>query len=327
MILVTGAAGFIGAAVAQRLLGQGALVVGLDNLNDYYDPQLKQDRLARVRSAPGGERFQFVQQDMGERDGLARLFAAHRFERVVHLAAQAGVRHSITHPQTYVDSNVTGFLNLLECLRAHPVVHCVYASSSSVYGVNDKMPFSEADRVDEPVSLYAVTKRANELMAGVYARQFGIALTGLRLFTVYGPWGRPDMAPMKFTRAILAGEPIQVYNHGEMLRDFTYIDDIVEGVLAVLDLAPDAGAGTGAGPHRVFNIGNNRPEPLMHFIDVLERALGRPAVRHLLPMQQGDVPATAADIDLLRTATGWHPVTDIEAGLSRMVTWYRDYFG
>lgn len=322
MILVTGAAGFIGAAVAEHLLGRGETVLGLDNLNHYYDPQLKLDRLARVRAASGGERFEFVQLDLGDAEPLRQLFAARRFSRVVHLAAQAGVRHSLTHPQAYIDSNVTGFLNLLECLRAHPVKHCVYASSSSVYGGNTKMPFAETDRVDDPVSLYAVTKRANELMAAVYARQFAIALTGLRFFTVYGPWGRPDMAPMKFTKAILAGEPIDVYNHGRMLRDFTYIDDIVQGVLAVLDL-PFASEGV---PHRVFNLGNNKPEALMHFIDVLEQALGRSAVRRLMPMQPGDVEATAADIERLRLATGWSPSTSIETGLPRMTRWYRDYF-
>lgn len=324
MILVTGAAGFIGAAVAEQLLARGEAVLGLDSLNDYYDPRLKHDRLARVRQAPGGERFQFVQQDLVDGEALHRLFRTHRFDRVVHLAAQAGVRYSLSHPQAYIDSNVTGFLNVLECLRAHPAAHCVYASSSSVYGVNASMPFRETDRVDDPVSLYAVTKRANELMAAMYARQFGLALTGLRFFTVYGPWGRPDMAPIKFTRAMLAGEPIEVYNQGDMLRDFTYIDDIVEGVLAVLGLPPEpAGA---AGAHRLFNIGNNQPEPLLRFIEVLERALGVQARRTLLPMQPGDVPATAADIERLRQATGWQPRTSIDEGLPRMVHWYRAYF-
>jgi UDP-glucuronate 4-epimerase len=324
MILVTGAAGFIGAAVTERLLQRGEKVVGLDNLNHYYDPQLKLDRLARLQSAPGGKSFVFARLELAESDGMRQLFVQHKFSRVVHLAAQAGVRHSITHPQTYVESNLAGFLNVLECVRAHPVSHCVYASSSSVYGRNAKMPFTETDRVDDPVSLYAVTKRANELMAAVYASQFGIPLTGLRFFTVYGPWGRPDMAPMKFTKAILAGEPIDVYNGGEMLRDFTYIDDIVDGVLKVLDL-PHAQAAE-SGLHRIFNIGNNKPEPLMHFIDVLEQALDRKAVRKFLPMQPGDVPATAADIERLRKATGWVPSTRIETGLPKMVRWYRDYF-
>ncbi|MCM2253540.1 MAG: NAD-dependent epimerase/dehydratase family protein, partial [Ramlibacter sp.] len=249
----------------------------------------------------------------------------HRFEAVVHLAAQAGVRHSISHPQDYIDSNMTGFLNVLECLRAHPVRHCVYASSSSVYGGNSKMPFAETDRVDDPVSLYAVTKRANELMAGVYARQFGLVLTGLRFFTVYGPWGRPDMAPIKFTKAILAGQPIDVYNEGRMLRDFTYVDDVVEGVVGILDRPPAAVAGGAA--HALFNIGNNKPEPLLHFIEVLERAIGRKAQRRLLPMQPGDVTATAADIGRLEQAIGWRPSTAIDVGLPNMVRWYLDYYG
>ncbi|RYG06689.1 MAG: NAD-dependent epimerase/dehydratase family protein, partial [Burkholderiales bacterium] len=268
MILVTGAAGFIGSAIAQRLLQRGHPVVGLDNLNAYYSPQLKLDRLARVRAAPGGERFVFAHMDLGDGEGLLRLFAEHRFKQVVHLAAQAGVRYSLTHPLAYVDSNLAGFVNVLEAVRAYPVDHCLYASSSSVYGGNTKMPFEESDRVDDPVSLYAVTKRANELMASVYAKQFAIPLTGLRFFTVYGPWGRPDMAPMKFTKAILAGEPIDVYNHGDMLRDFTFIDDIVEGVLAALDRSLDNPAD--GVRHSIFNIGNNKPVPLMHFIDVLE---------------------------------------------------------
>lgn len=322
MILVTGAAGFIGAAVAQQLLARGESVVGIDNFNSYYDPQLKRDRLARVQAAGG--RFAFETLDLGDAAGMRALFERHGFTHVVHLAAQAGVRHSFSHPQDYVDSNLTGFLNVLECVRAHPVRHCVYASSSSVYGANTKSPFAEGDRVDDPISLYAASKRANELMALVYARQFGIALTGLRFFTVYGPWGRPDMAPMKFTRAIVAGEAIDVYNHGDMARDFTYIDDIVQGVLAVLDRPARAGAN--GVPHDLFNIGNNHPEPLMRFIDVLEAALGRKAVRRMLPMQPGDVQATAADVGKLRQATGWAPTTTIDEGLPRMVAWYRDYF-
>jgi UDP-glucuronate 4-epimerase len=322
VILVTGAAGFIGAAVAEQLLAQGESVVGIDNLNTYYDPQLKRDRVARVQAAPGGERFAFETLDLCDAEGMRRLFEQGRFTGVVHLAAQAGVRHSFTHPRDYIDSNLAGFLNLLECLRAHPPAHCVYASSSSVYGANTKIPFSEDDRVDEPISLYAASKRANELMAQVYARQFGLALTGLRFFTVYGPWGRPDMAPMKFTKAILAGNTIDVYNYGDMSRDFTYIDDIVRGVLAVLALpAPVAGV-----PHRLFNIGNNHPERLMHFIDVLEQATGREATRRMLPMQPGDVQSTAADVTRLRDATGWSPTTSIETGLPRMVQWHLGYF-
>lgn len=322
MILVTGAAGFIGSAVAQQLLARGESVVGIDNFNSYYDPQLKRDRLARVQAAGG--RFAFETLDLGDGAGMRALFARHGFTHVVHLAAQAGVRHSFSHPQDYVDSNLTGFLNVLECARAHPVRHCVYASSSSVYGANTRFPFAEADRVDEPISLYAASKRANELMALVYARQFGMPLTGLRFFTVYGPWGRPDMAPMKFTRAIVAGEAIDVYNHGDMARDFTYIDDIVQGVLAVLDRP--AAAGANGVPHDLFNIGNNHPEPLMRFIDVLEAALGRQAVRRMLPMQPGDVQKTAADVEKLRQATGWSPTTSIDEGLPRMVAWYREYF-
>jgi UDP-glucuronate 4-epimerase len=323
MILVTGAAGFIGAAVAAQLAGQGRRVVGVDNLNDYYDPRLKQDRLQAVQSAAPAGSFTFERIDMADPAAMRSLFERHAFSGVVHLAAQAGVRYSFTNPQAYVDSNVTGFLNLLECLRAHPVAHCVYASSSSVYGANTQMPFREADRVDQPVSLYAASKRANELMASVYARQFGLHLTGLRFFTVYGPWGRPDMAPIKFTRAILAGEPIDVYNGGDMQRDFTYIDDVVRAVLAVLALP----APQGDVPHRVFNVGNNQPEHLMHFIDVLEAALGRKAVRRMLPMQPGDVKATAADIDRIHAATGWRPSTRIEEGLARMAQWYLSYTG
>ena len=322
MILVTGAAGFIGAAVAEELLARGEVVHGIDNFNAYYDPQLKRDRLARVQAHAGGGRFTFETLDLVDGDGMRKLFARQAFTGVVHLAAQAGVRHSFTHPRDYVDSNLAGFMNMLECVRAHPPKHCVYASSSSVYGANTKSPFAEDDRVDQPVSLYAATKRANELMADVYARQFGLHLTGLRFFTVYGPWGRPDMAPMKFTKAILAGEPIDVYNHGDMSRDFTYIDDIVSGVLAVLALpAPKATV-----PHRLFNIGNNKPERLMRFIDVLEQAIGKPAVRNMQPMQPGDVQSTAADVSRLTAATGWSPSTPIEVGLPRMVEWYRRYF-
>jgi UDP-glucuronate 4-epimerase len=323
VILVTGAAGFIGAAVAAQLLAQGETVVGIDSLNAYYDPQLKHARLDRLRAGEGKERFRFQPLDINDTASLRRLFDTHDFTGVVHLAAQAGVRHSFSHPRDYVDSNLSGFLNLLECVRAKPPVHCVYASSSSVYGANTKTPFSEDDRVDHPVSLYAATKRANELMADVYARQFGLHLTGLRFFTVYGPWGRPDMAPMKFTRAILAGDTIDVYNHGDMARDFTYIDDIVRGVLAVLALpAPQQPVS-----HRVFNIGNNKPEPLLHFIAVLEQAIGRKAVQRMLPMQPGDVQSTAADVSKLFDATGWAPSTPIEVGLPKLVEWYRDYYG
>jgi UDP-glucuronate 4-epimerase len=319
--LVTGAAGFIGYFVARALLARDEQVVGLDNLNDYYDPALKQGRLAQLTGLPG---FTFERIDLADRDAMLALFARHRFARVVHLAAQAGVRYSLSHPHAYADSNLTGFLALLEAARAFPSAHTVYASSSSVYGANTVLPFAEGDRVDRPVSLYAATKRANELMAHVYALQFGLALTGLRFFTVYGPWGRPDMATFRFTRAVLAGEPIDVYNHGDMRRDFTYIDDIVDGVLRVLDRVPRPDA-EGV-PHRVFNIGNHRPEPLMRFIEVLGRVLGRTPAMNLMPMQPGDVKETFADISALQQEYGWSPTTTIDEGLPRFVAWFREYY-
>jgi UDP-glucuronate 4-epimerase len=318
-ILVTGAAGFIGYHVAERLLARGDSVVGIDNLNDYYDPRLKQARLDRL----GGPRFTFERVELGDSSAVEALFARHAFSRIVHLAAQAGVRYSLTHPHAYVDSNITGFLNLLEAVRKRPVEHFVYASSSSVYGANTKLPFSVEDRIDHPVSLYAATKRANELMGFVYARTFGIPLTGLRFFTVYGAWGRPDMAAMLFTRAILAGEPIDVFNHGNLQRDFTYIDDIVSGVVAIMDRVPPAQDGV---QHRVYNIGNHRPEPLMRFIEVLSNALGRKPQMNLLPMQPGDVHATFADISGLQRDYGWQPTTTIDEGLPKLVAWYRDYY-
>ena len=318
-ILVTGAAGFIGYHVAERLLARGETVVGIDNLNDYYDPRLKQARLGRLANP----HFAFERIELVDRAAVEALFVRHRFSRIVHLAAQAGVRYSLTHPHAYVDSNITGFLNLLEAVRARPVEHFVYASSSSVYGANTKLPFAVEDRVDQPVSLYAATKRANELMGFVYARTFGIPLTGLRFFTVYGPWGRPDMAAMIFTRAILAGEPIDVYNHGQMQRDFTYIDDIVSGVVAIADRLPPAEGGV---QHRVYNIGNHRSEKLMRFIEVLSDALGRRPQMNMLPMQPGDVHATFADIGALQRDYGWEPTTTIDDGLPRLVAWYRDYF-
>jgi len=320
--LVTGAAGFIGSFVSQRLLARGNAVVGLDNLNDYYDPNLKRARLARLQDSPD---FAFVEADIVDPAAIQRVFAQHSIERVVHLAAQAGVRHSITHPQDYIDSNLTGFLNILQAVRARPVHHLVYASSSSVYGGNTKLPFSESDRVDRPVSLYAVTKRANEMMAYVYSSQFGVPATGLRFFTVYGPWGRPDMATFIFTRAILAGQPIDVYNHGDMRRDFTYIDDIAEGVVRVLDRVPPNGAD--GVQHRVYNIGNHRSEPLLRFIDVLSGALGRKAEMRFLPMQVGDVKETFADISDLSREYGWSPTTRIDEGLPRFVKWYGEYYG
>jgi len=318
-ILVTGAAGFIGYHVCERLLARGDVVVGVDNLNDYYDPQLKQARLDRLKH----ERFNFERIELADTAAVNALFSRHRLSRIVHLAAQAGVRYSLTHPHAYVASNVTGFLNLLEAVRAHPVEHFVYASSSSVYGANTKLPFAVEDRVDHPVSLYAATKRANELMAYVYARTFGLRLTGLRFFTVYGPWGRPDMAAMIFARAILAGEPIDVYNFGKMQRDFTYIDDIVSGVLSIVDRLPPPEDGV---QHRVYNIGNHRSEDLMRFIDVLSTALGRKPQMNMLPIQPGDVPATYADIGALQRDYGWQPTTTIDEGLPKLVQWYRSYY-
>ncbi|MCS6944450.1 MAG: SDR family NAD(P)-dependent oxidoreductase [Sutterellaceae bacterium] len=320
MILVTGAAGFIGFHVAQALLARGDAVLGLDSLNDYYDPALKQARLAQLAHS----RFIFERCDLADRAAVQAVFARHRIEAVVHLAAQAGVRYSLSHPHAYVDANVVGFLNLLEAVRARPVRHTVYASTSSVYGANTKLPFAVEDRVDQPVSLYAATKRADELMAYVYARQFGLVLTGLRFFTVYGPWGRPDMAAFKFTRAILAGEPIEVYNHGDMKRDFTYIDDVVDGLLRVLD-RPPAPDENGV-PHRLYNIGNHRPEPLLRFIEVLAAAVGRSPQMRMLPMQPGDVKETCADIGPLTRDYGWRPTTTIETGLPRFVAWYRQYY-
>jgi len=321
MILVTGAAGFIGHAVAQALLARGDEVVGLDNLNAYYDPKLKHDRLARLASP----RFVFERINLSDRAAMAQLFARFQFRSIIHLGAQAGVRYSLSHPQVYVESNLVGFLSILEGARAQGLSHLVYASSSSVYGANRKQPFAVADRVDTPISLYAATKRANELMAYVYATQFRVPATGLRFFTVYGPWGRPDMAAFEFTRAILAGEPIEVFNHGDMQRDFTYIDDIVDGVLRVHDRVP--AADSDGVPHRLYNIGNHRPESLLRFIEVLERALGRTAQKRLLPLQPGDVQSTYADTDDLRRDYDWTPATTIDVGLPLMVQWYRQYYG
>ena len=321
-ILVTGAAGFIGYHVAERLLARGDQVVGLDNLNDYYDPALKRARLRRLEGLPG---FRFVQLDLADRAGMAELFATERFDRVIHLAAQAGVRYSITHPTAYLDSNLTGFGHVLEGCRAQDIAHLVYASSSSVYGGNTKMPFAETDAVDHPVSLYAATKKANELMAHTYSHLYGFPTTGLRFFTVYGPWGRPDMAYHLFTRAILAGEAISVFNHGDMKRDFTYIDDIVEGVLRVLD-RPATPLGTGSAPYRVFNIGNSEPVQLLDFIGCIERVLGQSATKRLLPMQPGDVESTWANIDDLTAATGFAPSMPLSEGIARFVAWYKEYY-
>jgi len=332
-ILLTGAAGFIGMTTTLRLLARGDDVVGLDNLNDYYDVRLKQDRLARLQPH---ERFRFVKMDVADRSGIEKLFADEGFDRVIHLAAQAGVRYSLVNPHAYVDSNVVGFMNILEGCRHARVQHLVYASSSSVYGGNTKMPFSEHDSVDHPVSMYAATKKANELMAHTYSHLFGLPTTGLRFFTVYGPWGRPDMALFLFTKAILEGRAIDVFNHGRMQRDFTYVDDIAEGVIRVLDRAavPDpayraetADPATSNAPYRIFNIGNHDPVPLLDFIGCIEEALGRQAEKNLLPLQDGDVPATYADVDALKDWVGFAPATDIRTGIQRFVAWYRDYYG
>ncbi|HIV70775.1 MAG TPA: NAD-dependent epimerase [Candidatus Aquabacterium excrementipullorum] len=334
-ILVTGAAGFIGMHTALALLARGDEVVGIDNLNDYYDPQLKRDRLAHIAAQRPGAPFRFEALDVADQAGMAALFARERFDRVAHLAAQAGVRYSLQNPQAYAQSNLVGFVNVLEGCRHHGVAHLVYASSSSVYGGNQKMPFAEGDPVDHPVSLYAATKKANELMAHTYSHLYGLPTTGLRFFTVYGPWGRPDMAPMLFARAILAGEPIKVFNHGQMRRDFTYIDDIVAGVVATLDRVPapddafDREHPTPASswaPYRVFNIGHSEPVALLDFIAELETSLGQQAVKDLQPMQPGDVVATYADTARLEDWTGVHPAVSIGEGVARFVAWYRDYF-
>jgi UDP-glucuronate 4-epimerase len=320
-ILLTGAAGFIGLHTAQRLLDRGDTVTGIDNLNTYYDPALKQARLALLTGRPG---FQFQPLDVADRAGMERLFAGHRFDAVIHLAAQAGVRYSITHPHAYLESNLTGFGHVLEGCRAQGVGHLVYASSSSVYGGNTKMPFAETDAVDHPVSLYAATKKANELMAHTYSHLYRLPTTGLRFFTVYGPWGRPDMAYFSFTKAVLEGRPIDVFNHGDMKRDFTYIDDIVEGVVRVLD-KPATPEAAGAAPYRVFNIGNHDPVPLLDFIGCIEQATGRSATKNLLPMQPGDVPATYASTEALRDWVGFAPSTPLAEGIERFVRWYREY--
>jgi UDP-glucuronate 4-epimerase len=331
-ILVTGAAGFIGFHLSCRLLERGDEVVGFDNLNDYYDVTLKEARLKQLEGRNG---FTFVRGDLADREGMARLFAEGRFSKVVHLAAQAGVRYSLVNPHAYIDSNISGFMNILEGCRHNGVEHLAYASSSSVYGANTKMPFSVHHNVDHPVSLYAATKKANELMAHTYASLYRIPCTGLRFFTVYGPWGRPDMALFLFTRAILEGKTIDVYNEGKMRRDFTYIDDIVEGVVRVTDRtatanqawsgdAPDPG--TSYAPYRIYNIGNNSPVELLRFIEVLEEKLGKKAIRNLLPIQPGDVPATCANVDDLMRDAGFAPKTPIEEGISRFVEWYRTYY-
>ena len=331
-ILVTGAAGFIGMHASQRLLARGDEVVGLDNLNDYYDPTLKDARLARLTPHPA---FRFVKMDVADRAGMEGLFATEKFDRVIHLAAQAGVRYSLQNPQAYIDSNVVGFMNVLEGCRYSKVQHLVYASSSSVYGGNTRMPFSERDSVDHPVSIYAATKKANELMAHTYSHLYGLPTTGLRFFTVYGPWGRPDMALFLFTKAILEGRPIDVFNHGRMKRDFTYVDDIVEGVIRTLDRTaePDAAfdsdrpdPGRSKAPFRVFNIGNHDPVQLMDFVTAIEGTLGMSAQKNFMPLQDGDVPATYADTEALNAWTGFAPATSVQDGVARFVAWYRDYY-
>ena len=335
-VLVTGAAGFIGAALSQRLLLRGDRVVGLDNLNDYYDPALKQARLREIEAVAPTNAWRFERMSLEDGDALMDLFAAETPSVVVNLAAQAGVRYSLENPAAYIQSNLVGFGHILESCRHHGVGHLVYASSSSVYGGNRNLPFHERQAVNHPVSLYAASKKANELMAHTYSHLYGLPATGLRFFTVYGPWGRPDMAPMLFARAILAGEPIKVFNHGKMQRDFTYIDDIVEGVLRCCDkpatanpdfdsLHPDPA--TAAAPHRLFNIGNSQPTELMRFITVMEQALGREAVKDFQPMQPGDVVATAAETEALEGWVGFRPSTSIETGMNYFARWYRTYTG
>ena len=335
-VLVTGAAGFIGAALSQRLLLRGDRVVGLDNLNDYYDPALKQARLREIEAVAPSNAWRFERMSLEDGDALMDLFAAETPSVVVNLAAQAGVRYSLENPAAYIQSNLVGFGHILESCRHHGVGHLVYASSSSVYGGNRNLPFHERQAVNHPVSLYAASKKANELMAHTYSHLYGLPATGLRFFTVYGPWGRPDMAPMLFARAILAGEPIKVFNHGKMQRDFTYIDDIVEGVLRCCDkpatanldfdsLHPDPA--TAAAPHRLFNIGNSQPTELMRFITVMEQALGREAVKDFQPMQPGDVVATAAETEALEGWVGFRPSTSIETGVNYFARWYRTYTG
>jgi UDP-glucuronate 4-epimerase len=331
-ILVTGAAGFIGHALTQCLLGRGDNVVGIDNLNDYYDVSLKEARLAQLTAHAA---FTFVNADIADKSAMEALFTAHKFDAVVNLAAQAGVRHSLVNPHVYVEANLQGFVNVLEGCRHNKVGHLVFASTSSVYGLNSALPFDESQTTDHPVSLYAATKKANELMAHSYAHLFGIPMTGLRFFTVYGPWGRPDMALFKFTKAILAGETIQVFNHGKMVRDFTYIDDIVEGVIRVIDRPAQVDAGwssaqptpaSSSAPYRIFNIGNNEPVELVRYIHAIEEAIGKKAKMEMLPMQPGDVHATSADISRLETLTRLKPRTKVGEGVAKFVDWYRGYY-
>ena len=332
-MLITGCAGFIGFHLAKRLLEEGQAVVGLDNLNSYYDVQLKVDRLKLLR---GYQNFSFTKASLEDRGAMNSIFDSYPYERVIHLAAQAGVRYSLQNPHAYIEANLAGFLNILEGCRRNAVGHLIFASSSSVYGANTKTPFSAHQNVDHPVSLYAATKKANELMAHTYSHLYGLPATGLRFFTVYGPWGRPDMALFIFTRAILEGKPIQVFNYGQMKRDFTYVDDIVEGVTRLIDRIPAPNPswsgetpdpGSSYAPYRIYNIGHNKPEELMHFIAVLENELGKKAKKEYLPLQPGDVVETYADIEDLYQDTGFKPVTPIEEGIARFISWYRSYYG
>ncbi|MEP2652483.1 MAG: NAD-dependent epimerase [Paraglaciecola sp.] len=328
--LVTGAAGFIGNFVAEQLCDKGHTVIGLDNINDYYDPNLKLARLKRLEHL---DNFTFVKMDLADREGIAKLFSEEKFQRVIHLAAQAGVRYSIENPMAYIDSNLVGMATILEGCRHNKVEHLVYASSSSVYGMNEKMPFSTDDPVDHPVSLYAATKKSNELVAHSYSHLYSLPTTGLRFFTVYGPWGRPDMAPYLFTDAILNDREIKVFNHGKMKRDFTYVDDIVEGIIRIQDVVPkhapeypNTSPASSKAPYSVYNIGNNEPIALMTFIKAIEKAAGKEAKKNYMPMQAGDVPATFADIDGLTEAVGFKPSTDIEVGMKQFVSWYKEYY-
>ncbi len=327
-ILVTGSAGFIGFHMTLALLDQGHEIIGIDNLNDYYDVALKQGRLAEIEKHPQKTQYHFIEMDIADRKAMEDLFQQHQFERVIHLAAQAGVRYSIENPHAYVDSNLIGFVNVLEGCRHQQTAHLIYASSSSVYGMNSKIPFSTGDRVDYPISLYAATKKSNELMAHTYSHLYNIPTTGLRFFTVYGPWGRPDMAYFSFTEKILKGETINVFNHGEMERDFTYIDDIVKGVVRVMDCIPEqqsSGFSNAQATYRIFNIGNNQPISLERFINAIERATGKQAIRNNLPMQAGDVPRTFADVSELMHIVGFKPKTEIEEGVARFVAWYKEF--
>ncbi len=331
-ILVTGTAGFIGSTLAMRLLARGDEVIGVDNLNDYYDVRLKEARLARLLP---NERFTDIRMDVADRQGMEELFAQHKPQRVVHLAAQAGVRYSLVNPHAYIDANLVGFTNILEGCRHNQVEHLVYASSSSVYGANESMPFSVHDNIDHPLSLYAATKKANELMAHTYSSLFNLPTTGLRFFTVYGPWGRPDMALFMFTKNILEGKPIDVFNYGHHRRDFTYIDDIVEGVIRTLDHVAEPNSawsgkqpdpGTSKAPYRIYNIGSNNPVELLRYIEILENCLGKKAQKNLLPLQPGDVPDTYANVDALIEDVGYKPETPVEVGIENFVRWYRDFY-